>query len=251
MRFTNKTVLVTGATSGIGRATALAFASEGANVVAAGRRTSEGDSLIKEIKKTGGQAIFVQTDVSDEKQVKSLIETTLATYAKLDIAFNNAGTEGLRFVNVTDQTVENFHTVMNSNVLGMMLCLKHQISAMLKTGGGAIINNASALSMVGGSGMSVYVASKHAVLGITRSAALEVAKQGIRINAVSPGVVESEMYDRFAGDGSNKDMIAALHPVGRIGKAEEIASVVLFLASEESSFMTGANIAVDGGWTVA
>ena len=249
-RFTGKVVQVTGATSGIGRATALAFAREGARLIAAGRRMEEGQALVREIEQAGGAAQFVKTDVTDESQVMHLMEKTLSTFGRLDVAFNNAGFEGLHFVPVQQQTVENFHAVMNCNVLGTMLCLKHQVAVMLKEGQGAIINNASVAGVVGISGMSVYVASKHAVLGLTKSVALEVAGQGIRVNAVSPGVIETEMYDRFAADGSPREALEAMHAVGRFGKVEEIASAVLYLASSESSFVTGTNLVVDGGLSV-
>lgn len=249
MRFHNKVVLVTGATSGIGRITAMAFAREGAKVVIAGRRAAEGDALVKELKSHQADALFVQTDVSHEDQVKRLIELTCKTFGRLDVAFNNAGVEGIPFKQTHEQTVENYRWVMDCNVLGVLLCMKYQISVMLKMGGGAIVNNASATGMVGVGGMSVYAASKHAVIGLTRSAALEYASQGIRINSVSPGVVESEMFERLAAVGSSRDMMNRLHPIGRIGMPEEIASAVLFLASSESSFIAGANLAVDGGLT--
>lgn len=249
MRFRNNVVLVTGATSGIGRITALAFAREGARVVAAGRRAAEGDALLKELKSHQADALFVQTDVSQEDQVKQLIERTCKTFGRLDVAFNNAGVEGLRFKPTHEQTVENYRLVMDCNVLGVLLCMKHQISAMLQTGGGAIVNNASVSGMVGVGGMSVYAASKHAVIGLTRSSALEYASQGIRINSVSPGVVESEMFERLAEVGSSREMMNNLHPIGRIGKPEEIASAVLYMCSPEAGFLTGANLPVDGGLT--
>lgn len=249
MRFRNKVVLVTGATSGMGRITALAFAKEGAKVVVAGRRAAEGDALLKELKSLQADALFVQTDVSQEDQIKQLMERTCKAFGRLDVAFNNAGVEGLRFKQTHEQTVENYRLVMDCNVLGVLLCMKHQIPVMLQTGGGAIVNNASVSGIVGVGGMSVYAASKHAVIGLTRSAALEYASRGIRINSVSPGVVESEMFERLAEVGSSREMMNSLHPIGRIGQPEEIASAVLFLASSESSFMAGANLVVDGGLT--
>lgn len=249
-RFASQVALITGATSGIGRATALAFAREGAKVVAAGRRTTEGQTLINEIEATDGHAIFVQTDVTNEEQVKELIAKALATFGRLDIAVNNAGIEGDKFKPVTEQTVENYQNVMNCNVLAVMLCMKHQVPVMQKQQRGVIVNVASVAAVVGSAGMSVYGASKHAVIGLTRSAALEVAKQGIRINSVSPGIVVTEIFDRFSAVGSTLEIANSLHPMGRVAKPEEIASTILFLSSNESSFMTGANLMADGGWTV-
>jgi NAD(P)-dependent dehydrogenase (short-subunit alcohol dehydrogenase family) len=249
-RFTNQIALISGATSGIGRATALAFAREGAKVVAAGRRTTEGQALVKEIEASGGNALFVQTDVAHEDQVKSLIAKTLATFGRLDIAINNAGIEGDKFKPLTEQTVENFHAVMNCNVLGVMLCLKHQIPAMQKQQNGVIVNVASVAGVLGSPDMSVYSASKHAVIGLTRAAAMETAKQGIRVNSVSPGIILTEMYDRFTTAGATLELANSFHPMGRVGKVEEIASTILFLSSPESSFITGANLMADGGWSV-
>lgn len=249
MRFADQVVIVTGATSGIGRATALAFAREGAKVVAAGRRQPQGDTLVKEILHAGGQAIFVQTDVTVEEQVRNLVEVTLSTFGKLDIAFNNAGLEGEHFIPVHKQTIENYQTVMNGNVLSVLLSMKYEIPAMLKTGSGAIVNTASVAGLVGMGSMSVYAAAKHAVMGLTKSAALEYARQGIRINAISPGVVVTEIFDRFAASGSSKELMETLHPIGRVGKVEEITGGVLWLCSQEASFTTGTNLTMDGGWT--
>ena len=248
-RFTHQVALITGATSGIGRTTALAFAHEGAKVVAAGRRSTEGQALINEIEAAGGSALFIPTDVTDEDQVKTLIAKALATFGRLDIAINNAGIEGDIFKPLTEQTVENYQNVMNCNVLGVMLCMKHQIPIMQKQQSGVIVNVASVSGVVGAAGMSVYCASKHAVIGLTRAAALEVAQQGIRINSVSPGVVITEMYDRFTAAGSTLEIASNLHPLGRVARAEEIASTILFLSSPESSFTTGANLMADGGWS--
>jgi NAD(P)-dependent dehydrogenase (short-subunit alcohol dehydrogenase family) len=250
LRFLDRVAVVTGATSGIGRATALALAKEGAKVVAAGRREKEGHTLVETIKKAGGSALFVQTDVSEEKQVEHLLQQTLTTFGRIDVAVNNAGIEGDKFKPVTEQTVENYQNVMNCNVLGVMLCMKHQIRAMVQQQSGVIVNVASVAGVVGSAGMSIYGASKHAVIGLTRSAALEVAKQGIRINSVSPGIVITEIFDRFAAVGSTLEIANSLHPLGRVAKPEEIASTILFLSSNESTFMTGANLMVDGGWTV-
>jgi len=248
--FTNSVALVTGATSGIGRATAVAFAREGAKVVVSGRRETEGNQTVALIRKAGGDATFVKTDVASEADVAALVAKTLSTYGRLDAAFNNAGVEG-RPGPIHEQTVENYHHTMNANVLGVVLSLKHEIAAMLKHGGGAIVNNSSVAGLIGFPGVAIYAASKHAVLGLTKSTALEYATQGIRINAVSPGGIETPMFDRFAGGAGTeaRAQIAAMHPIGRAGQPEEIAEAVLWLCSDKASFVTGQSLAVDGGWT--
>lgn len=248
-KFSGKVAIVTGATSGIGKTTALAFAHEGAKVVLAGRREKQGTELAAAIKSNGGEALFVPTDVAQEAQVKKMVETALKTYGRLDAAFNNAGTEGLRFVLTHEQTVANFRDVMDTNVLGTLLCMKYELPALLKSRGGAIVNCASVTGLVGVAGMGVYAASKHAILGLTKTVALEYARLNVRINAVAPGVIESEMFDRFAAEGSVREKMDEMHPLGRIGKPEEIASTVLYLCSPEASFITGTNLAIDGGWT--
>lgn len=246
-----KTALVTGGTSGIGRATALALAAEGVNVVVAGRRAPEGEAVAGEIARHGVKSKFVRGDVTDEAHVQAAVAAAVSLGGKLDFAFNNAGLE-LGGVNVTESTAEQYRKVFDVNVLGVLLCMKHEIAAMLKSGGGSIVNNASVAGRVGMPGTSVYIASKHAVLGLTKSAAMEVAKQNIRVNSVSPAAIETEMFDRFTGN-RNPDTLAfmaAMHPIGRVGKAEEIARPVLFLLSEEASFMTGHDLLVDGGFCV-
>jgi len=251
--FENKVVLVTGGTSGIGRATAIAFAKEGAKVVVSGRRKAEGAETVTHIEKAGGRGLFVQADVSDEAQVKSLVETVVKEFGRLDIAFNNAGIEGTLAL-LTDATAEQYQQVFDINVKGVFLSMKHEIPAMLKSGGGSIVNTSSVAGHIGMPTVGIYIASKHAVLGLTKTAALETAKQGIRVNSVSPAVIETEMFDRFAGKGTpaeaeTRKHLDAMHPIGRIGQPEEIASAVLYLSSPGASFITGQDILVDGGIT--
>ncbi|MCG6156442.1 SDR family oxidoreductase [Rubinisphaera margarita] len=245
MRFANKVVVVTGATSGIGRETALRFAAEGARVVLAGRREKEGQEAVTEIQAAGGTALFVQTDVAREGDVRGLIERTVSEYGRLDIAFNNAGVEHAG--PVTDVTVEDYERVFGINVLGVLLCQKYEIPAMLRSGGGAIINTSSVLGHIAMPGAALYNASKHAVEGITRTTALEYAEQGIRVNSVAPAVIGTDMIERFAGPNGREEM-KGLHPIGRIGRPEEVAEAVLYLASDSASFTTGISLPVDGGF---
>ena len=246
--FTGKVVLVTGGTSGIGKATALAFAREGAKVVLSGRREKEGLAVAGEITTAGGQAHFVKADVSQEADVKRLVDETVATYGRLDIAFNNAGVEFMG--PLTEFTVEGYRKTFDANVLGVFLSLKYEIPALLKTGGGAVINTTSIAGHIGMAGAGIYIASKHAVEGITKTAALELARQGIRVNAVAPGAIVTDMIDRFAGGehSENGQHLADMHPVGRMGRADEVAAAVLYLASDRAKFTTGVSLPVDGGY---
>jgi NAD(P)-dependent dehydrogenase (short-subunit alcohol dehydrogenase family) len=249
--FEDKVALVTGGGTGIGRATALAFAEAGAKVVISGRRETEGEQTLGLIKKRGGQGLFIKGDVTNESEVEKLIAQTVERYGRLDAAFNNAGIEGEVGKQTHEQSVANYHSVMDINVLGVLLAMKHEVAAMLKNGGGAIVNNASVGGVIGFPGASVYVASKHAVLGLTKTAALEYAKQGIRVNAVLPGGIETPMLNRFTG-GPGTDFfnqLAGMHPVGRLGRPEEIAEAVLWLCSNKASFVTGLSLTADGGWT--
>jgi NAD(P)-dependent dehydrogenase (short-subunit alcohol dehydrogenase family) len=247
--FENKVVLITGGTSGIGRATAISFAKEGAKVVVSGRRKAEGAETVTHIEKVGGQGLFIQADVSDEEQVKKLVQGTVDHYGRLDIAFNNAGIEGTP-APLTDATVEQYQKVYDINVKGVFLAMKYEIPAMLKSGGGSIVNTSSALGHIAFATMGLYTGTKFAVIGLTKSAALEVAKQGIRVNSVSPAVIETEMFDRSLGASPDSvNYMKSLHPVGRFGQSEEVASAVLYLSSPTASFITGTDILVDGGLT--
>jgi NAD(P)-dependent dehydrogenase (short-subunit alcohol dehydrogenase family) len=246
-----KTALITGGTSGIGKMTALAAAAQGVNVIITGRRDKEGEAVAEQIRKHGVKGEFVQGDVTDEKHIASAVERAVKLGGRLDFAFNNAGYEG-QPAPTTEATAEQYRKVFDINVLGVLLSMKHQIKAMTASGSGAIVNNASVAGSIGMATVGIYVASKHAVIGLTKCAALEVAKQKIRINTVSPAAIDTAMFDRFTGD-RNPDTLAymsSLHPVGRIGTPDEIANPVLFLFSDASSFMTGHDLKVDGGLTV-
>ena len=246
-RFSDKVVLVTGGTSGIGKAAALAFAREGAKVVLAGRREVEGAAVVNEIAKAGGSAHFVPADVAKEADVKRLVEATVAKFGRLDVAFNNAGVELMG--PITEATEADYRRVFDVNVWGVIASMKYEIPAMLKTGGGAIVNTSSVGGHIGMPGVSLYVATKHAVEGLTKAAALEYAKQGVRVTAVAPAAIETEMIDRFVGPAGSDQRkgLTAMHPVGRMGQAEEIAEAVLYLASDAAKFTTGISLPVDGG----
>jgi NAD(P)-dependent dehydrogenase (short-subunit alcohol dehydrogenase family) len=243
---TTPVVLITGALTGIGRATALAFAREGARVVVSGRSGSAGEGLAAELRQLGAEAEFVRADVRHEEDVRDLVDKTVARFGRLDVAFNNAGTEGAPGP-VTQQSQESYAATFDTNVLGTLLSMKHELRVMLPQHHGSIINVSSILGTVGAAGASVYAASKHAVEGLTKSAALEVAGSGVRINLVAPGPIDTGMLTRFAGTDEVKAALAAGVPLKRVGKSEEIAQVVVFLASDKASFITGTSIPVDGG----
>jgi NAD(P)-dependent dehydrogenase (short-subunit alcohol dehydrogenase family) len=242
-----KVALITGGTSGIGRDAAVLFAREGAKVVVTGRRESEGQESVALVRKAGGQAIFLKGDVSQSADVQSMIRKTVDTYGRLDVAFNNAGVEG-KWMPIVDLPEEQFDQVTSINVKGVWLCLKYEMQQMLKQGGGgAIVNMSSVAGLMGSAGASVYVASKHAVIGLTRTAALEGAQHGIRVNTVCPAVIETAMAERAFADPQVKKRVLSMHPLGRFGKPMEIAEAVLWMCSDQSSFMTGHEIVLDGG----
>lgn len=243
--FEDKVVIVTGAGSGIGRATALAFAQEGAKVIVSDINEQNGLMTVEAIKKENGEAYFITCDVSSEEQVKNLVSKTLEKYGRLDCAYNNAGVEGSPSSTVECST-DNWDKTININLKGVWLCMKYEIPAMLKHGKGSIVNCSSIAGLVGFETIPAYVASKHGVIGLTETAALEFAKQNIRVNAVCPGAIHTPMLDRFTH--SEEEVMAQQDPMGRVGKPEEIADSVLWLCSDKSSYITGQSIAVDGGW---
>ncbi len=241
-------VLVTGALAGIGRATALAFAREGARLVVSGRNQEAGDALASELRGLGTDAVFLRADVRHEAEVRSLVDQTVGRFGRLDAAVNNAGTEGQPGP-VVDQTAETYAATFDTNVLGVLLSMKHELRVMQAQGAGSIVNVSSAYGKIGAAGASVYVASKHAVEGLTKSAALEVATTGIRINAVAPGPIETGMLDRFTGGAEGKAWLTDQVPAKRLGHVDEIAAAIVFAAIGKATFMTGQSISVDGGVT--
>jgi NAD(P)-dependent dehydrogenase (short-subunit alcohol dehydrogenase family) len=246
----NKVVLITGALTGIGRATALAFAKQGASVVVSGRREEDGNRLADELRGLGAEAEFIKADVRHEEDVRDLVDKTVARFGRLDIAVNNAGTEGQPGL-IVDQTPQSLAATFETNVLGTLLSMKYEIRAMQAQRRGSIVNISSTYGRTGAASASVYSASKHAVEGLTKSAALELAGSGIRINIVAPGPVDTEMLSRFTGTEENKARLSAGVPMKRVGRPEEVAEAIVFVSSDQASFITGARIAVDGGKSAA
>jgi NAD(P)-dependent dehydrogenase (short-subunit alcohol dehydrogenase family) len=242
----NPIVLITGALAGIGRATAIAFAKRGAKVVVAGRRDEAGKSLVNELRSFGAEAEFVNADVRKEDEVRALVDKTVARFGRLDVAVNNAGTEGERG-RITEQTTESYAATFDTNVLGVVLSMKHEARAMQAQGSGSIINISSTYGHEGAAGAAIYVGAKHAVEGITKSVALELASSGIRVNAVAPGPTDTGMLTRFTGTPENKAALVTTVPMGRLGLPEELANAIVFVASDEASFITGHVLNVDGG----
>jgi NAD(P)-dependent dehydrogenase (short-subunit alcohol dehydrogenase family) len=243
-------VLITGALTGIGRATALAFAREGARIVVSGRRDEAGHALAEELRRLGVEAEFIRADVRHEGDVRDLIDKTVTRFGRLDAAVNNAGTEG-KAGPVTEQTPESYAATFDTNVLGVLLSMKHEMRVMQAQRSGSIVNLSSTMGQRGAPGASLYTASKHAVEGLTKSAALEGAASGIRVNAIAPGPVETGMLNRFTGTAERKAALAAGVPLRRVGTPEEIADAIAFVASDKASFITGQIIRVNGGKTAS
>jgi NAD(P)-dependent dehydrogenase (short-subunit alcohol dehydrogenase family) len=242
----NPIVLITGALAGIGRATAIAFAKRGATVVVAGRRDEAGKALVNELRSFGAEAEFINADVRKEDEVRALVDKTVARFGRLDVAVNNAGTEGERG-RITEQTAESYAATFDTNVLGVVLSMKHEVRVMQAQGSGNIINISSTYGHEGAAGASIYVGAKHAVEGITKSVALELATSGIRVNAVAPGPTDTGMLTRFTGTPENKAALVTTVPMARLGLPEELANAIVFVASDEASFITGHVLNVDGG----
>lgn len=239
-------VLITGALTGIARATAIAYAQKGARLVVSGRHDDAGAELVAELRAAGAEAEFVRADVRHEDDVRNLVDQAVAHFGRLDIAINAAGTEG-KPGPATDQTAESYAATFDTNVLGTILSMKHELRVMQAQGRGSIINISSTFGHEGGAGASIYAASKHAVEGLTKSVALEAGAYGVRVNAISPGPIDTGMLDRFTGGADGKAYLATLNPQKRIGQPDEVARAILFVASDEASFVTGHIMNVDGG----
>jgi NAD(P)-dependent dehydrogenase (short-subunit alcohol dehydrogenase family) len=248
MTMSSPVVLVTGALTGIGRAAAVAFAKAGNRVVVSGRRRDAGEALVGELRLLGAEAEFVQADVRAEDDVRRLVDRTVERFGRLDAAVNNAGTEG-KPGPVVEQTAESYAATFDTNVLGTLLSMKHELRVMTAQGSGSIVNISLTYGHEGARGASVYAGSKHAVEGMTKSAALEVAGSGVRVNAVAPGPTETGMLNRFTGTAERKAALASGVPLGRIGEPDEIARAILFLASDRASYVTGQIVTADGGKT--
>lgn len=249
MSFSGQVALVTGAANGIGRATAQAFASEGLKVVVSDVDVAGGEQTVELIRQAGGEALFVRCDVSRDAEVQALMTRVIEAYGRLDYAFNNAGIE-IEKGRLNEGSEAEFDAIMGVNVKGVWLCMKYQLPLLMAQGGGAIVNTASVAGLGAAPKMSIYSASKHAVIGLTKSAAIEFAKKKVRVNAVCPAVIDTDMFRRaYEADPKKGEFAAAMHPVGRIGKVEEVAAAVLYLCSDDAAFTTGQALAIDGGVT--
>lgn len=249
LNYSGHVAMVTGAAAGIGRATALAFAEAGLSVVVSDLDSAGGEATVGMIQEAGGTALFVRCDVTRDAEVKALMQQTIAQYGRLDYAFNNAGIE-IEQSKLADGSESEFDAIMGVNVKGVWLCMKYQLPLLLAQGAGAIVNTASIAGLGAAPKMSIYSASKHAVIGLTKSAAVEYAKKKIRVNAVCPGVIDTGMFRRaHEADPRKAEFAAAMHPVGRIGRVEEVAAAVMYLCSDEAAFTTGHALAIDGGST--
>ena len=243
-----KVALITGAGSGIGRASALAFAREGAKVAVADIVVEGGEETVRMVKEAGGEAFFIKVDVANAADVEAMVNAVVDTYGRIDCAYNNAGIEG-RLASTDEYPEDVFDKVIDINLTGVWLCMKYELPHMLKQGSGAIVNTASGAGLIGVAGMSAYVASKHGVVGLTKTAALEYAKSGIRVNSVCPGLIQTPMVERITADQPQLgEALVAAEPVGRTGKPEEIAESVVWLSSDAASFVTGHAMSVDGGF---
>ncbi len=247
-RFQDQVVLVTGATAGIGYATALAFAREGARLVASGRNADAGNKLVAELRALGAQAEFMPTEISDETQVAALVEFCVSRFGRLDVAVNSAGLEG-KGGSIMEQTLESYTATFNANALGTFLCLKHEMRVMARQKSGAIVNLSSTMGSRGNARAPMYVASKHAIEGFTKAVALEACQYNVRVNAVAPGPIATEMLERIAGGAHNVPTVAATIPAGRVGEPQEVADAILFMASQQATYITGQVLAVNGGKT--
>jgi NAD(P)-dependent dehydrogenase (short-subunit alcohol dehydrogenase family) len=243
-------ILITGALTGIGRATAVAFAKSGGRIVVTGRHDEAGKALAEELRSFGSQAEFINADVRNEDDVRAVVDQTVGQFGRLDVAINNAGTEG-HVGAISDQTSESYAATFDTNVLGVILSMKHEVPVMRDQGSGSIVNISSTYGHKGAAGASVYVGSKHAVEGITKSVALETAKWGIRVNAVAPGPTDTSMLTRFTATPQNKARLAAEVPMGRLARAEELANAIVFIASGQASYITGHILNVDGGHSIS